>query len=429
LAVLTQSRGAALALVASGALLLIIVPGRLTRAWSLVVIMGGVAFSVPALRDAFNVPGVAPTGDTLRSVAEASLAGGLVAGMIWTLGCFVTATFARQTASSRRTMRRVSATGITLVALIGFATVFSNPGQRVEQVQNQYETFTSLQPTDESSRLTSGGGNRYDYWRVAVKQLEDHPLTGVGAGNYNSTYYQERTTSEDIQQAHSIQLQALGELGLIGGLALAAFVGAVLLGFWQTARGSYPHRANPALAVAAGGTFLVWLFQTSVDWMHLIPGLTGIAICAAAVLLPPVRSLNRRAPTVAIVMVAAVAGLVAYPVANQLLALRLQERASEKLRSDPVGSLSDAQGSLSLQPAQRTYYLKSAGFARLGLYGPARETLRAATRRVPHDFVAWGLLGDLATRRGLDDDARRYYERASELNPRDPGLAALAQGE
>jgi tetratricopeptide (TPR) repeat protein len=428
-AILTQSRGAVLALIASTALILIVVPGRLTRAWSLLVILGGAAVSIPALRDVISSGVTAPTEDALRSIAEASLAGGLVAGLIWALACFATTAVARRSDSNARTMRRVSIAGITAIALIGIGVVFAHPGQRVDQVQNQYDTFTSLQPADGGSRLASGGGNRYDYWRVAVNQLQAHPLNGVGAGNYTSTYYQERKTSEDIQQAHSIELQTLGELGLIGGLALVAFVGAVLFGFWRTARGSPFHRANPTIAVAAGGTFLVWFFQTSVDWMHLVPGLTGIALCAAAALLPAARPLNRRTPIVAIVIVAVVAGLAAYPVANQLLALRLKAKASDKLRTDPIGALEDAQGSLSLQPAQRTYYIKSAAFAQLGLYEPARDALLAATRRVPHDFVAWGLLGDLAIKRGLEDVAKRNYQRAEELNPRDPGHAVQAEGE
>jgi hypothetical protein len=364
-------------------------------------------------------------------VAEASLAGGLVAGLIWTLACFAMAAVARQSSSTGRTMRGISIAAITVITLIGVAGAFANPGQRIDQVQNQYETFTSLQSTvsEGGSRLASGGGNRYDYWRVAVKQFETHPINGVGAGNYNSTYYQERSTSEDIQQAHSIELQALGELGLVGGLALSAFLGAVSFGFWRTARGSRYQRANPAIAVAAGGTFMVWFFQTSVDWMHLIPGLTGIALCAAAALLPSLRPLNRRAPVAMIVAVAVVAGLAAYPVANQLLALQLQSKAGDKLRTDPIGSLEDSQKSLSLQPAQRTYYLESAAFARLGLYEPAREALLTASRRVPHDFVAWGLLGDLAKRRGLDEVALRSYRRAAALNPLDPGLGELVDGK
>ncbi len=429
LTVLTQSRGAVVALVASTALILLVVPGRLTRAWVLLIILGGAAISVPSLRDVIDNAGAEPTAEALRSIAETSVLAGIAAGTVWAVACLAVSWVDRQPESTWRSMRWMSAAAISAIALVGVGAIVANPGQRIDQIQDHYNTFTSLQPTDGGSRLTSGGGNRYDYWRVATRQLKDHPLNGVGAGNYRSTYYQERSTSEDVQQAHSLEMQTLGELGLVGGLAAAAFMGAIFLGFWRTARGSSSHRANPTLAVAAGGTFMVWLFQTSVDWMHLIPGLTAVALCGAAALLPAVRPLNRWMPTVAIIFVTVAAGLAAYPVANQLLALRLQDNASEKVRTDPVGALEDTRGSLSLQAAQRTYYLQSAALARLGLYEPARASLLAAIKDVPHDFVAWGLLGDLASRRGLRQEARENYQRALELNPRDPGLAALAKGE
>jgi Flp pilus assembly protein TadD len=41
--------------------------------------------------------------------------------------------------------------------------------------------------------------------------------------------------------------------------------------------------------------------------------------------------------------------------------------------------------------------------------------------------VTWGLLGDIAVRRGDLAQARRDYGQASELNPRDTGLQALAK--
>jgi Flp pilus assembly protein TadD len=59
--------------------------------------------------------------------------------------------------------------------------------------------------------------------------------------------------------------------------------------------------------------------------------------------------------------------------------------------------------------------------------GGARAALLEATRREPHDFVTWALLGDLAVRRGDLAQARRDYGRASELNPRGPGLESLAK--
>lgn len=426
-AILTQSRGAIIALIASATLILILVPGRITRTWTLFVIVGGVAVGLPALLDVIYSDGAAPTVDALRSMAEWSLAGGLAAGLIWALATWAVASAKHRSESTTQQMRRASVSIFAVVAVVCLGAVFSHTADRSDQIQKQYDSFTSLQPADSGSRLTSGGGNRYDYWTVALNQFRAHPFEGIGAGNYGSTYYRERKTSEDVQQAHSLELQTLGELGLVGSLGLVAFIGAVLLGFWRTARGCPSRRANPAIAVAAGGTFLVWFFQTSVDWMHLIPGVTGIALCAAVSLMPAARPLGRKVPVGAIVLVAVLAGLAAYPVANQLVALRLQSKASDKLRSDPIGSLEASRDSLSLQPAQRTYFLQSAAFARLGLYEAAHRSLIEATERVPDDFTPWALLGDLAKRRGLNNRADRYYRRAAELNPRDPGLAELSR--
>lgn len=67
-------------------------------------------------------------------------------------------------------------------------------------------------------------------------------------------------------------------------------------------------------------------------------------------------------------------------------------------------------------------YLRAAAYARLDDYQRARASLVEATRREPHDYVPWALLGDLATRRGDRALARRYYRRAVELNPRDTRL-------
>ena len=139
------------------------------------------------------------------------------------------------------------------------------------------------------SRFTSGSGNRYDYWRVAANQFTSDPLRGVGAGNYDRTYFLERRTPEDIRQAHSIEMQVLGELGLPGLAALALFIIAVLAGFVRRARAARTSLEDRGLAVAAGGAFLVWLLHTSVDWLHLIPGVTGLALAFAAVLVGPWR--------------------------------------------------------------------------------------------------------------------------------------------
>src|SRR5207302_1348115 len=113
------------------------------------------------------------------------------------------------------------------------------------------------------TRFFSGGGNRYDYWRVAVNEFRSEPLRGVGAGNYDPGYYLHRRTNEAITQPHSLELQTLAELGIVGGLLLLAFLGAVALGFFRTARAARGSPLAVGVAVAAGGAFTSWLVQTS----------------------------------------------------------------------------------------------------------------------------------------------------------------------
>ncbi len=426
LTVLTQSRGAVVALVASTMLIMAIVPGRSVRAWVLFTVLGGIAICGPALREVVDTGADVLSISALRAVVWTGLLGGFVSGLLVAAGSAFSATLDRGSPQTRYVRSVVSGAGLAVICVVLLGGAIIGVGSRADQIREQVDSFTSLEETDGESRLTSGGGNRYDYWRVAFKQFEENPLTGVGAGNYTKTYYLERRTSEDVQQAHSIQLQILGELGLVGGIALAAFVGAIFFGLWTTARGTPSSRgAEPALAVAGGGTFLVWLFHTSVDWMHLLPGLTAIAICAAAVLLPGLRPLGSRYSALVIGIVAVLVATISFPVIKQLRAQQLQSQALEKLETDPVAALVAARDSLALEPSQRSYFMESAAFARLGQYVPARDALLEATRNAPHDFVAWGLLGDLATRRGLDQEAQRYYRRALRLNPRDPGLGSL----
>lgn len=430
MAILTQSRGGALALAATTAALLIVVPGRLPRAWALVAISLGVAISLPALRDVINAGQnglTTPPDSTLRAAAQASLAGGAVAGAGWAAAASGAAALSRRSTRVGSSLRLTSIGAVTLIAVAGAAVALFPPGQRIDEIRDQFRAFTELRSVDPTDRLASGGGHRYDYWRIALNQFKDHPLGGVGAGNYDRTYYLERRTTEDINQAHSIELQTLGETGLIGTAALAAFVGAVLVGFWRRARSPDPEIAEPIVAVAAGGAFLVWLVHTSADWLHLIPGLTGIALCAAAVLLPGVRPARLRRPAIAAVIAAVLIGAAAYPVARQALALHLQSRGRDHLLSNPADALRDAKDSLALEHSLPTYYLEAAAYARLGLYRPARQTLLAASRSQPHAFVTWGLLGDLATRHGDVAIARHYYRHASLLNPRDSILARLAR--
>jgi tetratricopeptide (TPR) repeat protein len=110
------------------------------------------------------------------------------------------------------------------------------------------------------------------------------------------------------------------------------------------------------------------------------------------------------------------------------LAERYLDQGRAVLASRPATALERANESVRLNDeALSAYYLRSAAWARLGSYRQARAALGEATRREPHDFLPWTLLGDLATRRGDTSQAVHDYGRARRLNPRDPAIAALTR--
>ena len=434
LAVLGQTRAVVPAVAVSAVVLLAVLPGRSQRLWVLLAIAAGLGVALAPLLDVYDTGSSfdAPDPDTLRTAVLALLGAAVLAG-----GCWAAARWACLRAAHQRP-REVRAVSIAALAALGLALLVGGlvaVGNPVTKARDEVRAFKDLDSdaAGSGSRFTSGAGNRYDYWRVAARQFEDDPLKGIGAGNYDRTYFLERRTLEDVRQAHSLPLQVLGELGLIGGVALLLFVGAVLAGFARRARAARGSEVELGLAVAGGGMFLIWLVHTSVDWLHLIPGLTGIALCGAAVLVAPwvrARATEGTPPVALVVAGACVLAVLVGAVLTGRVALADKYRADaqEAAATDPRRALEKAADSLALNDESLpAYYARASAFARLGDYRRARASLLEAGRREPHDFVTWGLLGDLALRRGDLAQARRDYGRAARLNPRDEDLRRAAE--
>src|SRR5439155_16264957 len=137
-----------------------------------------------------------------------------------------------------------------------------------------------------------------------------------------------------------------------GAAFLVVAIGALLWGFVRLARAGRAGVWERTAAVAAGGAFLAWLAHTSVDWLHLLPGVTGIALAAGAVLCAPwqrrdawaIHSSPVAVGAVAVVAVIAVAGALA--VARPVLADHALLQARRELRSDPRAALQKANEAL-----------------------------------------------------------------------------------
>ncbi len=72
--------------------------------------------------------------------------------------------------------------------------------------------------TDETSRI------RIELWKAGWSMFEDHPILGVGLGNfalaYHTAYAPDSTLHPSYWAPHSIYVQALSEVGLAGSLPL-----------------------------------------------------------------------------------------------------------------------------------------------------------------------------------------------------------------
>jgi tetratricopeptide (TPR) repeat protein len=454
LALLSQSRGTAVAMLGSLIVVVALAPGRTRRVYGLLVLAAGVAVAAPNLLHAYDhtVAGSVPAG-VGHAAGRSALLAALAVGAVWALLTWAWELFCSRGASISR-VRRAGAWLLVIPVVLALAVAVSSAHRIEHDVPDQWHAFTHLAGPSAAgsssssagqSRLLSGGGHRYDYWRIAWHVWREHPVLGVGAGNYARSYYQQRATTEDIEQPHSIELQALSELGLVGALLLAGFLAGIAWGAVCMRPAARRSALTRSLMVGAVGAFVAWLVQASVDWMHLLPGLTAVAIAAAAVLIRP-RSLPRPAgaasrhsrfgkaltgrPALALGASAVVVTLVVAgaSLSRQGLADLYRERAQNELAARPASALADANSSLDIDSdAVETYYVKAAALARFDQAAGAETALGQALAQEPDNFVTWALLGDVAVRERRLRVARRDYTRAHQLNPRDTTLAELSR--
>jgi hypothetical protein len=433
---LTQSRSWGVAVIGTTLLLLAVIPGRRRRAPAVLLSAAAIAVIYSPVshvwRDPSQVTGL-PTVSHTRSAALAIILAALVAGALWAVAVGILERLAPQGSQARARALTLTTGGLAALGVAAAVAIGVNASAIGHRIRVQYEAFVHLAPSPGSTRLFSGGGNRYDYWRVAWLEFRSAPVIGVGAGNYDPGYYLHRRTTESITQPHSIELQTLAETGLVGALLLAAFLVAIALGLRRTARAA---RADPlarTVAVAGGGIFIGWLIQTSVDWMHLIPGLTGIALAAAASLLvaPDGRPvpLVGRASVALIGATALIAAAGAVAIAPRVLSLHAQSNAQTDLANGrPRAAIADATTALNYDGSSvQALILRSAGFARLHDFPASLANLRLAVSAEPRNWATWALLGDLFTRRGDRTSAHAAYARALSLDPLESSLQIAVQ--
>jgi hypothetical protein len=445
LAFLTQSRGILLGLGAGACVALALGPDRVRRAWLAGLSVAGVAAASPLLLrpyHAFTSTSALVTTHDISVAAEALTILTLVA---FGAGLLVALFDEGLRANSPqihevRQAARLALAAIVAIALIGALIKIGNP---VSYAQHKWDQFSSLNASSNpsSTRLLSVGGQRYDLWRVALKEFAGAPILGVGGDNYAFGYYRYRKTNRNLDDPHSLVFALLSEDGIVGIALFVMFLGgvaAVLRRGWP--RLTHDERRS-VIGPAAAGAVLIG--QSTVDWIWLIPGLTAVGIFSLSVAAaqvaaseggvhmlgpensrPPGRrsARNLARPAALGVLLASILSVLALFLSDAYI------QRARTLESNPASELSAAQTAGTFDPwAVTPLYLQSSAYESMGDRRQAFRKLRDALALEPRNSATLGVLGDFEVRGGNLVAARRYYRRALALNPLDVGLQQLAR--
>jgi O-Antigen ligase len=130
-----------------------------------------------------------------------------------------------------------------------------------------------------TARFASVKSNRYDYWRVALEEFADHPLRGAGSGAFRVDWLRKRTVFDPAKDAHSLYIETLGELGLVGFALLAA----LFVGVGAAARRAF--RLLPGQAAGPIAALAVFAVHAGLDWDWEMPAVSLVAILLAGALI------------------------------------------------------------------------------------------------------------------------------------------------
>ncbi len=298
-----------------------------------------------------------------------------------------------------------------------------------DQVEKGWDEFRGSEvsdargaPSDDpASRLTSLRGNRYPIWRSALRAYESDPLKGIGAGGFEFWWNRDAEGEEFIQDAHSLYLEKLAELG-IPGLVLVLAIVLGLLAAAVRARARLADPADAGAATACIAAFVAYLFHTGVDWLWELTAVTTLALAAIAVAAipdfgPP--AAVRLPLRVAVPIVAAIALFAQVPGLVSTSKVRDSREAFDSRRT--ADALSNASEAIDAEPWGSTPYVQRALVEEAtGELRAAQVDLRRAIERSRLDWRPWLLLARVEAKRGNVKGALSAYRAARRLRPASP---------
>jgi hypothetical protein len=259
------------------------------------------------------------------------------------------------------------------------------------------------QPQQHFSQLSGAG--RHDFWRVAIDAFDEKPILGTGAGTYEFSWDQHRSTSLVI--------------GLIGTLLWTGFSA------WRAA--DEPQRDRYAALFAA---MLAFAVGAAIDWFWEIAALGAVFFLAAGVLtsarcrqLAPspggdraARDGRRFGLAIAGLAVAWIASIAL--VGPLLVEHEIKASQSAAASGNLANAVEQANTARSIEPWAASPYLQLGLLAEAqGDYATATQHLTQAIDREDRNWQLYYLRSRVEQEAGDTAAARADLLRARQLNP------------
>jgi O-antigen ligase len=311
------------------------------------------------------------------------------------------------------------------VAMVGVAVAVSNPVDQVRSFTQPPDTTTAPADFVQAHLLSSNGSGRWQFWGAALDEWRSAPIVGRGAGSYEAWWAQHGTLRRFIRDAHSLYVEVLGELGIIGFLIVIGIVGTGLVVGARRVR-TTPVRPELAALLAV---FAAYAFGAGIDWMWELTVVSVVGFVVLGLLVGPATDLatdrGRRGEggpgrLLAGVSIVAVGWIV---ICAQVLPLLKDRRISDSqaavARDDASAALRTARDAHSLQPWSPEPYRQEALIQELlGNLPAADKAIHTAIDRDREDWRLWLIAVRIETKRGDIAAARASLNEARRLNPR-----------
>ncbi|HWE24407.1 MAG TPA: O-antigen ligase family protein [Myxococcales bacterium] len=121
---------------------------------------------------------------------------------------------------------------------------------------------------------------RFQAWDVAGRIFKERPLLGVGESAFMSAWKQYAPIDDPVEHpyvAHNLELEVLGQLGVVGLFGILGFIVCSLWSGWRARNGEMAHESRAVFAALVGYLVCQQFSGYSLSWF--LYALCGFAAC------------------------------------------------------------------------------------------------------------------------------------------------------